>query len=68
MDRREFLDWLKVSTAATTIAAAASSGCAASEAPPRPASEAGLPIAEAQRKLQIGMLVYRKRCMDPVLA
>jgi cyclohexyl-isocyanide hydratase len=59
MHRREFLDWLKVSTAATTIAATGA-GCVASEAPPRPASEAGLPIVEAQRTLRIGMLVYPK--------
>lgn len=59
MHRREFLDWLAMSTAATTIAAAGG-GCAASDAPPRPASEARLPIVEAQRTLHIGMLVYPK--------
>lgn len=59
MHRREFLDWLKLSTAATTIAAAGG-GCAASEPPPRtaPAPEEGPPVAAAQRRLQIGMLVY----------
>ena len=58
MHRREFLDWLKVSTAAATTLAATGGGCVASEPPPLPASEEGLPIVEAQRTLRIGMLVY----------
>jgi len=57
MHRREFLDWLAMSTAATTIAAAGG-GCAASEPPPVPASEERLPIAGVQKTLRIGMLVY----------
>lgn len=59
MHRREFLDWLAVSTAATTIAAAAG-GCATSEPLAASASEEGLPLAPAPRTLHIGMLVYPK--------
>lgn len=59
MHRREFLDWLAVSTAATTLAAAAG-GCATSEPFAASASEEGLPLAPAPRTLHIGMLVYPK--------
>lgn len=60
MHRRDFLDWLAMSTAATTIAAAGGCGTSEPRSASASASEEGLPLAPASRTLHIGMLVYPK--------
>lgn len=59
MRRREFLDWLAVSAAITSAAAA--SGCDLAGEPMEMEKETDAePPVSSQRTLQIGMLVYPK--------